>query len=157
MSNTLITGYEIWIYTGGKERPLRKRNDFFTPEELSKLNLKQGGQKHFWSFMVYNHDEQKFQAAIITQKTIMKAIQDIASNVEYGHPSGYDLTIKRKGEGLETEYTVMPSPPKTLPPHLLKQWETLKFDLDLIFQGKYPIDVDQNKLEIQIGDDIPFE
>lgn len=47
----------------------------------------------------------------------MKALQQVFENEDYGDPLGYDITITRVGKGMDTEYSLVPSPPKpfTLP------------------------------------------
>jgi len=44
----------------------------------------------------------------------MKALEWIFTNEDYGDPLGYDITISRIGKWLDTEYSLVPSPPKKL-------------------------------------------
>ena len=44
----------------------------------------------------------------------MKALSDLFTNEDYGDPLGYDITISRTGKGMDTEYRLVPSPPKPL-------------------------------------------
>lgn len=68
----------------------------------------------FMAFMVYSYDHEKVMLAEITQAGIKKAIVEFAQDEEWGHPSGYDITVNRKGEGFSSKYTVKPSPAKPL-------------------------------------------
>jgi hypothetical protein len=42
---------------------------------------------------------------------------------DWGDPLGYSITVNRKGEGLETEYSVVPSPAQTTPANILEVYK----------------------------------
>jgi len=44
----------------------------------------------------------------ITQRTIQDTLVQLTKDPDFGHPINYDLKISRKGEGLETTYSVVP-------------------------------------------------
>lgn len=61
-----------------------------------------------YGWLVWNQDEQTPQ--IIQQSaTFFKNLAVLAQDEEYGDPTGYDIKIKRVGQGLETTYTITPS------------------------------------------------
>jgi hypothetical protein len=61
-----------------------------------------------YGWLVWNQDEQTAQ--IIQQSaTFFKNLAVLAQDEEYGDPTGYDIKIKRVGQGLETTYTITPS------------------------------------------------
>lgn len=49
---------------------------------------------------------------ILIPKTPLNQILDLADNEDWGDPELYDITLTRRGSGLETEYSVQPSPTK---------------------------------------------
>lgn len=66
------------------------------------------------AFYIYSYDEDKIMIASFSQATIKKEILALANDEEWGHPSGYDITIKKTGDGFQSRYTVTPSPKKAL-------------------------------------------
>lgn len=99
-----ITGFEYFEeMDDGKKKPVRSQKQMNHLEE-----------KHFWAFKVYNHNLWIVQLCTIKQKWLMKALQAYFENEDYGDPLGYDITISRTGKGMDTEYTLVASPPKPL-------------------------------------------
>jgi hypothetical protein len=49
---------------------------------------------------------------------------------DWGDPREYNLTINKKGQKLETEYTVQPSPKTPAPAEALAQLKAMAIDLD---------------------------
>jgi hypothetical protein len=138
-----ITGFvhfvELTDDKGKRTTPLRQLEPF-TAEQLSSITPSQPGSepKFFFMTCVYCYDDGQFRFLELTQKSILNVIKSFASNDEYGNPSGYDITIKKEGENLNTEYWVIPSPPKPLAKNISDQLLKLKYDLNLVFDGEYP-------------------
>ena len=128
-------------------KPYRRRESEgeFSLEEMINRNArmkKDGeieGQKYFVMGLVYNYQKQKLQVLEVTQKSILKALKSYVDSEEYGHPSGYDLTIEKSGEGLNTEYTVVVSPPKPLTSEIEDLVGETSCDLQKVFAGEYPL------------------
>ena len=97
------------------------------------------GQKYFVMGLIYNYQKEKLQVLEVTQKSILKALKSYVDSEEYGHPSGYDLTIEKSGEGLNTEYTVVVSPPKPLSTEIEDLVGEISCDLQKVFAGEYPL------------------
>jgi hypothetical protein len=55
-----------------------------------------------------------------------------------GDPRGYDITVIRKGQSLDTEYTVQPTPPKEFHPDVQAAFEEKKLELEAVFEGGDP-------------------
>lgn len=68
----------------------------------------------FMAFYVYNHNEKKIQILSLTQVGLKKSVVEYAADEDWGHPSAYDLTVTKTGEGLKTKYSIKPSPAKPL-------------------------------------------
>ena len=133
-------------------KPYRRRESEgeFSLEEMINRDVRmkpdgeiEGGpalrQKYFVMGLVYNYQKQKLQVLEVTQKSILKALKSYVESEEYGHPSGYDLTIEKKGDGLNTEYTVIVSPPKPLSDQIVTLVGETSCDLQKIFAGEYPL------------------
>ena len=54
---------------------------------------------------VWNCAAKAVQVLEITQASIIGPIEELLVNSDWGDPREYDLTINKKGEGLETEYS----------------------------------------------------
>lgn len=97
-----ITGFEFFEeQSDGSKKPMR-----------SVKSMKNHEEKHFWAFKVYNYNLGCIQLCSIKQKSLMKALEAYFTNEDYGDPLGYDITISRTGKGMDTEYTLVASPPK---------------------------------------------
>ena len=128
-------------------KPYRRRESEgeFSLEEMINRNARMKkddemeGQKYFVMGLVYNYQKQKLQVLEVTQKSILKALKSYVDSEEYGHPSGYDLTIEKSGEGLNTEYTVVVSPPKPLSAEVENLVGETSCDLQKVFAGEYPL------------------
>lgn len=94
--------------------------------------------KHFWAIPVWNYSEGAVQIVEVTQATIQAAITDLVQTEDWGDPRGYDITINRKGEKLNTEYTVQPSPHKPLDPKIQAEFEAKTLNLEALFDGGDP-------------------
>lgn len=145
-----ITGYEYWTEA---RKPVRSRQLWRTiPADADITGERGWNPKHFWAMVVYNIDEKAIQILEITQSTILSAIQELIHNEEWGDPRNYSLTITRKGEKLETEYSVVPSPAKPTPDDVLKQYQEKAINLDALFEGKNPFEAEERSGDIDASE-----
>ncbi len=154
-----ITGYEYWTKD---KKPVRLHK---YPDSLPK-NIQMNGDvpspvKHFWAFVVWNYDVKAPQILEITQKSIQKDIEKYIKNKKWGNPSGYDLTVTRSGEGLETEYATVAEPHAELPAEIKKAYESKYINLNALFDGADPFTKDSKApvdypTETITPEDIPF-
>lgn len=148
--SSAITGFEYWVTDPGtnKRAPKRVRPNEPIPVEELELNPKTGEPefpKHFWAFVVWNYKAKKIQILEITQKGIQKHLKNLAGDEDWGSPLGYDVVVKRSGEGLETEYEVIPKPAKPVEDGILEELSKTHVDLEALYQGKDPFKKDQGK------------
>lgn len=143
-----ILGKEGWTVDN---KPVRVGID----QEVPKSNLKPDKKvKHFWAMPVYNYAENKIQILEITQVGIQEIIRDYANNEDWGTPLEYDLTVNRKGEKFDTEYSVIAHPKKDLNVIVKKLWDGVKekgFDLHKLFTNENPF----GDGDVQVVDDEP--
>lgn len=66
-----------------------------------------------FAITVYNQTDGQAQIVMLPKSAFGK-IYDLVENEDWGDPGEYDITIKRTGTGLETEYSLAPSPKKPL-------------------------------------------
>jgi hypothetical protein len=48
-------------------------------------------------------------------------MEELIHSDDWGDPLGYSITVNRKGERLETEYSVVPSPAQPTPAPILEE------------------------------------
>lgn len=140
-----ITGIVGWTEPAPGEKsgyPIRwevEPNEY--PENLQK-NKKTGKPevKDFLAGIVWDYDAQQLMILEITQKTVRSAIAKYMRDSDYGDPHGYDFKISREGEGMTTEYTTIPSPPKKVSAEITEAWETegKKICLPALYEGEDP-------------------
>lgn len=94
--------------------------------------------KHFWAFIVYNVNEAQIQIMQITQASIRSAIEALTRDEDWGSPFTYDIKINRKGEGIETEYSINPAPHKPVTQEILEAFNERPILLDALFDNGDP-------------------
>lgn len=158
LSSPAVLGYEYWTED---RKPVRAKKLWETIPLDADISGKKGWDpKHFWAFVVWNFQTKKIEILSITQATVQGPMQDLIESEEYGDPRGYSITVTKKGENLETEYTVMPSPPQETPAEILKAVKAEKIDLEQLFTGGNPFSPSEAKdepVEPEVKEeDIPF-
>lgn len=97
--------------------------------------------KHFWAMVVFNYATDSVQVLEITQKTIHKAITDLSKDKDWGSPLEYDLKVMKTGEGMDTEYSVVPVPAKPIGLAIQEAYENKPVNLNALYEGKDPFEV----------------
>lgn len=140
--DSVIVGWEGWkTLPDGTRKPVRAR----TKEEIKSAKLvdEPDKLKHFWAFPVYNYKTGTVQILELTQRTIQQQISDLISEDDWGVPvgvNGYDLVVTRKGEKLDTTYTVMPKPKKKLDEAIMQVYTDMHINLDALYDGNDPFE-----------------
>jgi len=139
-----IIGMEYWITDpkdSKKRMPVRKHMGVNIPvselEENPKTH-KVDLPKHFWALSVFNYQDKRVQILEITQKGIQKAVLALTKSKGWGSPKDYDLVVSREGEGMDTEYMVMPQPKADVEDGILTLYKDMGIDLDQLFVGGDP-------------------
>lgn len=155
-----VVGYEWWVENSEGRKPQRVR----TFEEA----VKQGTDpiKHFWAIPVWNYEANSVQVLQLTQKTIMRSIETLSADEDWGSPENYDLVITRTGDGMDTEYSVQPKPASKIDAKISEAYKASKIDLEALFSGEYPMQREKTENETSqkltdamvddVTDDIPF-
>ena len=152
LSDEPLEGYECWGQYNGQSKPFRFPEEP-TPEDVSvelgdfEPREGRGGPgtvdvKFFIAVPVYNYESGKVQVLQITQKSILKEIDQISQMEDYADILAWDFTISKKGSGLLTEYTVRPVPRKKgAQEHIDAAWLEAKsegFDITRLMTGGNP-------------------
>lgn len=149
ISNAIV-GYETWIdkkkEDGSMGRyPVRAKDSVLLQARLKKMNAvgAQYDMKPFWAFLVWNYNANGIQILELTQKGIMRSLQSLHKSDKWGDIKGYDVTVTREGEGLDTEYTVMPNPHTELDKDISKAKD---INLEALYTGDDPFSGESENL-----------
>ncbi len=121
-----VVGWETWV----EKKPVRYR---FNEKPAKTEDL-----KHFWSMIVWSYANESIQILHITQASVLKALDILIKDPDWGAPFFYDIKIVKEGEAKETRYRVNPLPNKPLNPAIEKAFEAKRCDLDALFVGEDP-------------------
>jgi hypothetical protein len=136
-----IIGFEYWNLEGKPVRLSEKPEE--QPDDIRKGNDgKPESIKHFWAFPVWDFKTSQVKILEITQKGIMNAIREYTVNPDWGSPvMQYSFTVKKDGDGLDTEYTIMANPKVVVADEIVIAWEDVQskgFDLNRLYTGGDP-------------------
>ena len=142
---TAIMGYIGWNTTlDGERKPLRGNMNHYT-EVKEKTDDE---PKHFWDITIWDYSDNAVKVWEITQVTIQQAITDLSKMESWGDPRYYDISLNRKGEKLDTTYTVIPAPPTGNPPEeAIETAKAASIDLRELYKGGIPFGVDKTQKE----------
>lgn len=126
-----IVGWEDW---NADKKPVRYKMS----EKPAKPFDPAKPMKHFWAFIVWNVNEEQIQIMQITQATIRSSLESLSKDADWGSPFEYDIKINKKGEKMETEYTVNPAPHKPVSQEILKAFKDRPIQLEALFEGLDP-------------------
>lgn len=150
--SSAIVGYIYWTED---KKPVRLREMW--KKKPTDIRVEKNGSystKHFWSFIVWNYEMNCIQIMEITQKTIMNAIKALVDNSKWGSPTEYDVTISKVGEGLETEYSVVPNPKTDVQQEILDEFKAKPANLELLFENGDPFEPsNQEKTQEQLDEE----
>jgi hypothetical protein len=126
-----LLGWEDWTI---EKKPVR----FSYDQKPARPIVSDRPIKHFWAVIVWNYKEEKIQILQITQSSIRASIQALCENEDWGAPYFYDIKITKKGEKVDTEYNVAPSPHKSTNEVIRNAFVNKPCNLDALLSGKDP-------------------
>ena len=125
-----IIGWEDWI----DKKPVRYKMDQ-KPEMSHDVERP---LKHFWAMIVWNYGEGRIQIMHITQATIIREIEALVKDSDWGIPFRYDIKIKKIGKDMLTKYSVTAVPHKAISLDIKAAFEAKPIDLEALFHGSDP-------------------
>lgn len=131
-----VIGWEDWK----DNKPVRFR---FNEKPKASFDPKKP-IKHFWAFIVWNHNEEQIQILHVTQATVRNFIESLCKDQDWGAPYFYDIKIIRKGESINTEYMVNPLPHKPVDEYIKKCFYERRINLEAIFTNEDPFAAGQD-------------
>jgi hypothetical protein len=126
-----VIGWEDWTLD---RKPVRFRMN----EKPAKSIDAKKPVKHFWAFVVWNVNQEEIQLMQITQATIRSSLEALSKDNDWGSPFEYDIKIFKKGEKMETEYTVNPVPHKPVSAYIIQAFKDKPINLSALFTDEDP-------------------
>lgn len=124
-----IGGWEEW---DEGRKPVRYREKPEHPRE---------GCKQFAAAIVWNYAESKIQILEITQASVIRSLQALSEDKDWGPVFFYDVKIIRTGEDILTKYQVNPLPSKPLDPAIKQAFYEKRCRLEALYDGDDPFGV----------------
>ena len=108
IDDSMIEGWRAFNTSG---MPIRKKTkDEIDLSQLGKNNFGQDEKPiRFWAFPVYVFDDNSVQICEIHQVGLMRELERLGNDRNWGDPRLYDVSIMKTGSGNRTAYQVTPS------------------------------------------------
>jgi hypothetical protein len=94
--------------------------------------------KPFWALHVWDYTKEGLFVMEVTQNSIRKALEMLALNEDWGDLTTFDFRIKKEGTGIDTSYSVIPTPHKSMSPAIKEAVGAAKIRLEALYEGKDP-------------------
>lgn len=144
-----VIGREWWVHEDGTvvvkgEKPMKGNKPVRLPKSKKHLLFREmtveefENAKEFWAMQVWNYKTKRIEVLSINQSGIIRTLTNLAFDKEWGSPLGYDVTVTRDGEGLETSYETVPMPPKELAPEVKEALSESIIRTEALLEGGDP-------------------
>ena len=149
LSNPVL-GWEFWTDETDEEgKQVRKPHRVHDYESVPVTIVDEEGRgvKHFWAMIVWDYQDKKVKILEITQKGIQRAIQALEKSKGWGDPKNFDISVTKTGQKMETEYSVMPVPPKPLASEIRAAFNKTSIELEALYRGDDPFKSNKESVE----------
>lgn len=92
----------------------------------------------FWACHVWDYEREGLFVLEITQSSILKALTQYGQDEEWGDFTDYDIKIIKEGNGKETRYHVLPTPPQPLAESIQEIIRNSPVNLEALYSGGDP-------------------
>lgn len=125
----------------------------FKPDAKPKVSFDAAKpMKPFWALHVWDYEREGLFILDITQNSIRKTLEDLALNEDWGDLTSFDIKIKKEGSGIDTEYKVIPVPPRPMNGEIKAAVALSKVRLEALYEGKDPWADTEAMPELPAGD-----
>jgi len=94
--------------------------------------------KPFWAIHVWDYAKEGLFIMEITQNSIRRALEMLAMNEDWGDLTSFDFKIKKEGAGIDTNYSVIPIPPKPMAQVVKESLTAAPVRLEALYDGLDP-------------------
>lgn len=92
----------------------------------------------FWCMHVWDYAREGLFILEMTQNSILKTLESLAKDPDWGDFVDYDIKIKKLGAGKDTKYSVTPLPHKTFSEAIQKAMKETPIRLEALYDGGDP-------------------
>lgn len=161
-----IAGRKVWSDDQeGRRKPNRFRDDQNIP--VSAIGVDKYGNperiRQFIAAKVWNYETKQVEVFETDKASIINQIFNYENDSDYGDSQSYDLKISKSGQGMDTEYSVIPAPPKPVEKAILVASRAEQVNLQALFDGKDPFNSTEHSEEEsgvmtsdEVANDVPF-
>lgn len=140
--SSAIVGWKWWEVDGDENIPHRVKTKKEVPGDILASKDSRRRARHFWAFVVWNHNAQRVQILELTQVTIMRALKAVVDS--WGDPEEFDIVVRREKTGpnqMDVEYTVLPIPAQRSKEVPEEAFETAaQIDLTALYRNEDPFE-----------------
>ena len=138
-----IQGWGTWVEKEGFENGVPMRFEKKPAEPPANRRINKDGQpapmKFFMAMPVWNYEAGEIQILELTQKSLQKSLLGyIADKEDWGNPNEFDIKISRKGESLQTEYTLKAVSKKPVAKEIVEAYEEAGVNIRALYDGEDP-------------------
>lgn len=130
MVQAAIGGWVDWK----DKKPYRYRNGQQPRTSFDPLKP----MRAFWAVHVWEYSKERLAVMEITQQTIIKPLEDLALNDDWGDLCSFDFKLKKDSTGDKVKYSIMPIPHKKLAENIKELVESTPIRLEALYEGKDP-------------------
>ena len=94
--------------------------------------------KPFWCCYVWDYQKEGLYILDVNQISIIKSLTELGKDSDWGDFMHYDIKIKKKGSGKETEYAVNPVPHKPMNEAIKEALAEKPVRLEALYEGRDP-------------------
>lgn len=94
--------------------------------------------KPFWAVYVWDYAKEGLYIMEITQNSVRQALEMLAMNEDWGDLTTFDFKIKKEGAGMDTNYSVIPIPPKPMAQVIKDSLIAAPVRLESLYEGLDP-------------------
>lgn len=127
-------GWEGWKDNKPFRRKGAEKNIEDDEVDIDQKYSKKPKINHVWAMVVWDYEANALKLFTMTQKTVMKAIDSLENDSEWGDSRGYDIKIEKNVTGPRTSYDVTASPPKPLAKEIKSEFAKTDLDIDSVFR-----------------------
>lgn len=159
-----ITGKIVWSgHTQEEKKPFRVPEGVAIPTAKIGTNLRSGKPENIRQFVAaicWNYGTERLEIFETDKSTIIGQIFKFEQDEDYGDSKGYDLKISKSGQGMETEYSVVPSPPSKAKPEIVEALKSEPINLEALYTGDDPFNGENSDSaehdSEDVASDVPF-
>lgn len=134
----IMTAIEVGWEGWKDNKPFRRKGEEKNIEDdevdIDQKYSKKPKINHVWAMVVWDYESESLKLFTMTQKTVMKKIDGLENDEDWGDSRNYDIGIEKIVKGGRTSYEVTSYPPKALAKEIASEFKKTELDVDSVFR-----------------------